>query len=230
MTLLTLIQNVAVKAGISQPDTVISNLNVEVQELLAFAQEEGRELCGRTNWQMLRTEKVFSALAQESQTAMIPSDFHHFVNQTFWNRTRRLPLKGPYSPQDWQRLKATSSHPSVNCFTYRGGNILITPSPTLNDTLAYEYISNTFCQTSGAVAQAAWAADTDTGILSEALMELGTLLRWKMAKGLPFDTDMAKYETQVTLTAGYDSPLSTTHMAGNGMMYGFEAPEGDWLH
>lgn len=35
----------------------------------------------------------------------LPADFNGMIDQTGWNRTSRLPLGGPLSPQEWQYLK-----------------------------------------------------------------------------------------------------------------------------
>lgn len=185
----------------------------------------------RGEWQVLRKEKTFSALAQESQTSMVASDLDRFVNETFWNRTRKRPLYGPATPQEWANLKAWTSSPVVDTFTYRGGNILITPNPTAGDTLAYEYISNQWCETSGGTDQSAWAADTDVGILSEALMRLGIVWRYKQKKGLPWLTDYDMYDSRVKQGLAQDKPQRTINFGDawpTGRRPGIAVPQGSW--
>lgn len=229
MSLLTLVSNVAVKVGINVPSFVIGNTNTEVIELLAFAQEEGKELLRRFYWQELRKEKTFTTAATEEQEAL-PSDFDRFVNDTFWNRTRKHPLYGPLNPQQWQYNKSWVSSPITDSFTFRANKILINPVPTAGETIAYEYISKNFCQSSGGTGQSAWAADTDTCILDERLMELGMIVRFKLSKGLDAGADVAKYDTQVMLASGFNSPKATLKMY-NGVPSvgpGVIVQEGDW--
>lgn len=229
MSLLTIVQNAAIKIGVSKPDTVINNTGLEVMELFSHAKEEGKELMRRYDWQVLRKEKTETTVATEEQTAL-PSDFDRFVNETFWNRTRRHPLYGPLTPQEWQYNKSWVSSPVTDSFTVRGGKILINPVPTAGETLAYEYISKNYCQTSGGTAQAEWAADTDTGILDESIMELGIIVRFKLSKGLDATSDIAKYDTQVMLAMGRDGPKRTLNMASSYPNVGpnIIVKEGDW--
>lgn len=229
MSLLSIIKNVAIKVGVNVPSSVIGSTNQEVVELLAFANEEGRELTRRHNWQIIRKEKTFTSLATEEQAAL-PSDFDHFINETFWNRTRKHPLNGPLTPQQWQYNKSWVSSPVTDSFTVRGGKILINPVPTAGETMAYEYISKNFCQSSSLVGQSEWLADTDTGVLDEALMELGTLVRFKLSKGLDAGSDIAKYDTQVMIAGGQESPKATLNMAGAYPRVGpnIIVQEGDW--
>jgi len=229
MSLLTIVQNAATKIGVSRPDTVINNTSDEVGELLSFAKTEGKELMRRFDWQILRKEKTETTVATEEQTAL-PSDFDRFVNETFWNRTRKHPLYGPLTPQQWQRIKTWNSSPVTDSFTYRGNKILINPVPAAGETIAYEYISKNFCQSYALVAQSTWAADTDIGILDEHLMELGLVVRFKMSKGLDAGADLAEYDTQVMIAIGSESPKRTLNMTSCGNEYsrGIVIQEGDW--
>lgn len=229
MSLLTIISNAATKIGVSVPYSVIGNTSQEVAELLSFAQEEGRELVRRHNWQAIRKEKTFTSLAAEEQEAL-PSDFDHFINETFWNRTRKHPLFGPLTPQQWQYNKSWVSSPVTDSFTVRGNKILINPVPAAGQTIAYEYISKNFCQTSGGTGQSEWASDTDTGVLEESLMELGIIVRFKLSKGLDAAADIAKYDTQVMVAKGIESPKATLNMSNKAPTVGPNAivQEGDW--
>ena len=114
MSLLTLVQSVATKIGIQRPSTVISNTATEVLELLEFAQEEGRELVKRGDWQILRSEYTFDTTATETQTNFSVSDLGRFIPDTVWNRTRRLPLFGPLNSKEWQAIKSFGSSPVQN--------------------------------------------------------------------------------------------------------------------
>lgn len=229
MTLLSIIQDCATKVGINRPDSVIDNTATEVMELLAFANEECAELMRRNDWQVLRKEQTQITLAAEEQTDL-PSDFDRFINQTFWNRTRRHPLNGPLSPQKWQYTKSWLSSPVTDSFTVRGNKILINPVPDAGETLAYEYISKNFCRSSLGVEQSVWTADTDTGILDERLIGLGIITRFKLSKGLDASGDLSKYETQVLLAIGYESPKAVVEMSSMGPKVGpaVVIQDGDW--
>lgn len=196
MSFLTIIQNATSRLGFSVPTTAYTSTAAQTAQLVALAQEEGIALMKRHPWPVLTKEKTFTGTAAAAQTNAIPSDFDRFVDETFFNRTKKRPVFGPISAQDWQFTQAVVATTFTESFRVRGSSILITPTPT-TDTYAYEYISKNFCQSSGATEQALWAADTDTGILSEELMTQGVIWRFKHASGLDYGEDFQKYELHV---------------------------------
>ena len=228
MSLLTMLQEVSVKIGIDMPASVIGNSSQEVLELLAFANEEGRELTRRGNWQILTKEHTFNSLAAEQQASQ-PSDFDHFIDETFWNRSRRLPFYGPVTAQEWQSIKATTSSAITNTFRFRGGYILLSPIPAAGEAMAYEYVSKNWCMKADLTQQSAWSSDADTGILDEKIMGLGVIVRFKMSKGLPYGEDLAKYETQVKVALGNDVPKRTVHLSETrSFTPSVGVPDGNW--
>lgn len=232
MSLLSLIQGAALKIGIAVPDSVFGNSDLEAQELLAFAQEEGRELVKRGDWRLLRKELSFVTFNQEEQTNFYPADCDHIVQDTMWNRSKRRPVFGPVTPQEWQAIKAMTTSPVMDTVFFRGNNALIQPVPPAGQTIACEYISKSFCQSSASSAQSAWMQDTDTGLLDENVMMLGVILRYKLAKGLDASAALAQYETQVQQAITQDKPSKTVDLA-SGNRYarvpGVVVPEGSWM-
>lgn len=230
MTLLTLIQGACDRMGLARPAAVFSSTNQEVRELLGVAQEEGLQLSQRCDWQEITKEKTFTSLAQETQTAMVPSDLDRFVPETFWNRTRRRPFWGPVTAQEWQQIKAWTTSPVPEIFRHRGSNILIQPVPTAGHTFAYEYVSTQWCESSGGTDQSAWAADTDVGLLPERLMMLGVVWRFKAMKSFPFETDYQVYESQVQQAMLRNKPQRTLDLAmgERRRIPGIVVQDGDW--
>jgi len=61
--------------------------------------------------------------------------------------------------------------------------VFIDPVPGAGEAgeeLFFEYISNAWCQDAASTAQTDWAADSDTGIIAEEILELETT--WRAAK------------------------------------------------
>lgn len=114
-------------------------------------------------------------------TTVAGASFDYILNQTIWDRTLLRPVFGTLTPSQWQQLKAQNVTGPWNQFRIRGGNLLFIPAPSAGDTCAFEWVSKNFCQSSGGTGQSAWTADTDTGLLSEDLMKLGLIWRWKAA-------------------------------------------------
>jgi hypothetical protein len=230
MTLLAMVQSAARRVGIPSPNVVATATDATVLQLLELAQEEGRQLARFGDWRALRKEKTFTTVAAETQTdTPIPTDLGAFIDNTFWNRSRREMLYGPATPEEWQMWKSQSTFPIYGTFYLRGTSLLIAPTPEAGETMAYEYRSSHWCQSSGGTAQEYWQADTDTGILSERLMGLGVIWRFKQSRGMEWQADYAKYEFEVQQALAADQPRRTLSMSDGGRIArGAAPPEGHW--
>jgi hypothetical protein len=232
MTLLSMVRSSAVRIGIGRPNVIATATDATGLQLLEFAQQEGDELARYGDWRVLRKEKTFTTVAAETQTdTPIPTDWAGFLDETIWNRTRKEPLYGPVEPDQWQAWKAHSTFPVRDTFTLRGTSWLMQPTPTAGHTIAYEYRSANWCQSSGGTAQSAWAADTDTGILPERLMGLGLIWRYKQARGMLWETDFDKYMYEVDAALAKDKPRKIIDLRNGGppqRVPGVTIPEGNW--
>jgi hypothetical protein len=232
MSLLTLVQNVADRVGLSRPSAVVSTSDPNARQLLALAQQEGIELAKRHSWQKLTKEKTFTSTAAAAQTGAIPSDFDRIIDGTMYNRTAKRHLEGPLNAQEWQFAQAVTATTIIEAFRIRGNDILITPTPTgTSTTYAYEYVSTQWCESSGGTDQSAWAADTDVGILSEELMTLGTTWRWLKIKGLAYDESFRTYEMQVAQAIARDGGKPTLYAGKTVNAFkprGVYVSEGNW--
>ena len=194
-------QNVADFTGFERPVTVVDNTDPIARQLLALAQREGKQLMRMSDWAILKKEHTFSTSSGTAAYAL-PSDFDRLVLETSYNRSDNDILTGPISSAEYQlvnhgmattgttekfRLKAAS-----NTLKFE-----LDPTPSSTQTIGFEYVSNQFCQSSGGSGQAAWAADTDTGILDETTMEMGITWRFKSSHGLDFSEDYRQYQLEV---------------------------------
>ena len=231
MSLLTIVQDAAKRLGLNSPASAYASSDAQVIELMAFAQQEGKELARRHFWQAITKEKTFTSTAAAAQTGAIASDFDRFVDESFFNRTQKRPVFGPVSPQDWQFTQAVVATTLTESFRVRGDSILITPTPNGTDTYAYEYVSTQWCQSNGGSGQSAWAADTDTGVLSEEVMTLGIVWRFLSAKGMNYSEHFRTYELQVADAFIRDGGKRRLNFGQRGMT-GYSRPpyiqEGSW--
>ena len=138
-----------------------------------------------------------------NESYAIPVDADHFIQQTGWDRSFRWQLVGPLSAQEWQVLKSGIS-PTGPRLRYRimDGQIFVNPVPASLDNLVMEYYSTGWCQSAAGVPQTAWLADTDTPVLQDRLITLGTIARFLNRKG--FDSSAAErdYEDAVEAAIG----------------------------
>lgn len=216
MTLLTICRDAADETGITRPTAVVGNSAPEVQKLLRYANKVGRRIMKVAEWQVLRKEQTFTALATEAQTGIIPADFDRFVPETFWDRTNRNLISGPITAVEWQGFKAQSySDTSRPKFILRQDSVSVLPNLTAGSALAFEYISKNWCQSSLAVAQAAWAADADTAIVDEELLTLGLIYEFLEGEGQPSQSAAYAYEARFDLLLQNDQNNPAILSAGD---------------
>jgi hypothetical protein len=231
MTLLTIVQGACDRIGIPRPTAVIGSTDQQVLALLGYAQQEGKELARRGAWQALTAEQTFLSVASQTQTGAVPADLDRFIQETFYNRTRKRQVIGPLSPQEWQAQLAITATVVYDTFRQRGNDILMIPTPPAGDTYAYEYVSKNWCTSAAGTAQPAWLADSDTAKLDEELFILGLVWRFRQAKGFDYAEAFRTYETQVAQALARDGDKRTLNFANQRL---FDTPrypgvvEGSW--
>jgi hypothetical protein len=86
--------------------------------------------------------------------------------------------------------------------------------PTAGETIAYEYVSSYWAQSSASVAKAQFTSDDDTSYLDEELITLGVIWRFKAAKGLDYGEDFATYERALATAKGEDGGSTMLNIGG----------------
>lgn len=229
MSLLTLIQKCHKRVGLNAPNAAMSSTDENVVRMIELANEEGEELWGRGDWQTLVREETHTTLAAESQgliTTICGTDFDHICNDTFWNRTKNRRWY-PVDNVTWQTMKASGITGPVEYFRLRGNSLLAIPTPTAGETLAFEWVTKHWCETSGGSGQSAWAADTDVSRLDEGIMLAGLVWRWKKAQGLEYAEDFSQYEARVETALTRDGAKPRINMGGRQPSLG-NVPQGNW--
>lgn len=228
MTALTIVQNAAGRLGITQPQAVFSSTDDQVIQLRSLMNEEGLALTRDPDmsWTVLMTQKTFTTSATEVQTGAVPTDFGWYLNDTMWNRTTMIKIAGPTMPEEWQAYKAIQvlSLPAA-IFRFRGGDILMYPTQTAGQTVAYEYSSTYWVSGSKTV----MTADTDTALISEEVITLGLIWRFLKAKGADYSEQYRTYQLAKQSAVGRDGGKRKVYLGG-GVRNPWNAniPEGGW--
>ena len=100
-----IVNDAAVEIGLADSADPFNSTDANVVQLCRLLKSAGRELVQARNWTYLRREFTFTTVTGQSVYPM-PNDYLRMYDQSGWNRTNRLPLTGPLSPQEWQYLKA----------------------------------------------------------------------------------------------------------------------------
>jgi len=216
VTLLTIVQNAQdLISGMARTSTVVGNTDPTVRQLLALANEAGRTLVEAHAWTVLITLRTRTTVAAEEQTSFLPSDFDRFVDESMWNVTRRLRVRGPLTPQQYSATKSLGTIGAVNpWFRKRGSAILLFPTPSAGETITYEFVSKQFAAIDSGGFRTFWGADTDTGVIDERLFTLAIVWMWLARKGLDFSTEAAQYEAALRKAIAADGGRETLDMTG----------------
>jgi hypothetical protein len=174
----------------------------------------------------------------------LPADFQRPIDDTMWDSSRYWQMRGPQSPQQWQRYKSSVIGQSSvqRRFRFRsifngaggfssgfsqgfqaGGRIRgfsIDPVPTDNGSpLVFEYVSNAWCMSGSGEPQQAWQADTDLGVVDEYLLTLG--VRWRMLRRLGFSyaEELSEYESEVSKAMAHDGGAAILSIVPQGYSF-----------
>ena len=241
-TCLQIVRTVAPRLGIATPNTATGSTDLQIQQLLAFGNQEGQELAARFDWQALTHQVTFAAVPGEEQgsiTTLIANNygdnsFRKILNNTIWNLTKRTRITGPLSAPDWNL--ATASNTAVGPWSeyrIRRGRLYLYPAPDAGDSLRFEFVSDSWASSADNDFQkTAFTADGDLSVLDARLIELGTMWRWKSAKGLEYSQDFQNYENAVLDAMAGDKTGGTVRMDFNANENGYPfavVPRSDWL-
>jgi len=224
MSLLTICQNVAEAVPTAKPATIIGNPEQTAVVLLSAARKAGQSISRARNsnggWLILQKEHTFSTVASTVDYSL-PSDFQRLLQDTLWDRTNYWELRGPMSPGDWQMYKSSVLGNSVSPRKrYRirassGSKVFsIDPTPSSADSMVFEYVSDQWCQSSGGTGQSTWAADTDTGLIDEYLIELDTLWRVLKRLGMSYIEEKDEAEREIAKALAADGGSSRISLNG----------------
>ena len=158
-TVAEVINDAAVELGLGQVSDAFGSSDANVQQLLGMLKSGGKDLVQQNNWPHLQKEYLFTTVAGQFYYPL-PADFQEMIDQTGWNRTTRLPLGGPLSPQEWQYL-ASRLTGVVFTVLFRPQQQMMHLYPnngnlTAGYVIAYEYWSRNWIAQSAATP--AWAA------------------------------------------------------------------------
>lgn len=232
MSLLSIVRRAANKIGAPQPANVFGNPEPNARLLLECANEEGMALASEWEWQALRAEQVFTASGTAIQANALPTGFDRMVADTFFNRSAGRRVVGPLTAQEWQAHRAATPTVVFDAFRFEGGNLEIIPTPPAGTTYAFEYVTRFWCVGTNGAPQSEWLADTDTALLSEDVIRLGVIWRFKQSRGLDYAEDRDSYERQKVAAMARDGARRVVSLASGGdapTLRQPTVPDGSWV-
>lgn len=146
-TLLSLLQDACDFGGYPRPTSIINSTDATSRQLLAIANERGAEAVRMFDWPQLTKLSSLSLVAGVNQT--LPADCAELLDQTAWYTGDMSPLRGPITPQQWQRLTQTASAGIKFAFRMSQNSagsraVAMHPTPSGTETISLFYRSKTW--------------------------------------------------------------------------------------
>lgn len=197
MTVLTVVQSAASQLGLAIPDALYGETARTSVELREQLEETAQDILEAYDWNLLRTRKTHAG--DGSTTAFdLPDDYKRFIDDArIWSSELQTPLRHVLSTDEWEELVVRQWDFVIGVFQILGGQLQIMPAPSSGATISYYYISDLIVTPEGGGTNAnVFAADGDTFRLSERLLKLGLVWRWKKFKRLSFEAELEDYELE----------------------------------
>ena len=188
MNFKAIFDRVVLQAGLPVLGTYAGNTNRTALELVLHCTEAAEELIRRAEWSMLYSEQ---AVASGESSLTLPVDFHRLVSgrAIHLSATPFTPILPVPAADAWQLIKAMPS--SQPYFFIKSGAIEF--SPALTADAVVRYISAWWIDTKSSDEI---PDDTQEPDFSGSLLSLGTLWRYKRAKGIAHEDTLAEFEAE----------------------------------
>jgi hypothetical protein len=212
MSVFDAIRRAVLRADGTQISEAFSSTNQTAVEMTDLANECAAEIVASHDWRALT--KINTITGGLGETYPLPADYSRMTGgiedpaSWFWG----------YEPfhdvNEYLRFK-TGGFSLVG----NGGWIILDgalnfyPAPAGGS--AFTYVSNLYARSEAGEPKAEFTQGNDTFVLSDRLLTLALLWRWKAQKGLEYGEDMANYETDLAREASRDRGYFTLRAPTN---------------
>lgn len=209
------IRRAVLRAEGTQVNEVFSSTDQVCVEMADLSNEVAAEIVSAHDWRSL--VRIGLVVGTGAQSYDLPADFGRMTaggevddpSTWFWG----------YEPftdvNEWMRFKAGGFLLVGNGgWIIIGGQLQFYPAPS--GSAQYPYVSRFYARAEDGSEKPEFTADDDTFVLSERLLTLGLIWRWKAQKGLEYGEDMAAFDLALAQQAVRDkgSYVTRRHSAG----------------
>lgn len=204
MTLLSVLRRPALLAGLTAPTSAASTSDPLVAQLAEIARVEAEELAARVDWSGIVRTHSFTCVNGVAQPNGLPDDFGRFTFACqVWNGGLNRPIAGPADSSSWAGSLVWANPAVAQRFRIVGGQFEMLGARA-GDVVSYPYVTSKIYRDANGVPSAEWSGDAFTCRISERLISLGVLWRWKQAKGFDYAEDLRSSEREVERAASAD--------------------------
>lgn len=199
MTLLTIAKSIAINVSVSPPGVVMSDQDENNRKIIQFSQETADELVRRVDWTALRKTVTITGTGNNDNFDL-PGDYQR-LTQGMAVKTGGTPIRVGLSADEWHSLTPVVGTPRYA--RLMGSTMAFFPFLANGATVSVSYQSKNWTSAD----TTAWAADDNTALIPENLIELGAIVRWRRQLGQDFQDYMAEFEAAVKDREQFDAGL-----------------------
>tara|TARA_R110001632_G_scaffold1446_3_gene6372 strand:+ start:1105 stop:1839 length:735 start_codon:yes stop_codon:yes gene_type:complete len=196
----TIINRAAVEMGLLPSEDPASDTGDTFIQMVGLLNSSGQELCELNDWPVLI--KTYSILTTSADTGSydLPDDFNYMIDQTGWDKTRRLPIGGPLSAQEWTYLKGRNlfNKTIYACFRQLDGKFDLFPNPPPDGLdISFEYVSRSWLKEQGSDTATRDTINSGTNVCClDPLLSIKFLkLKFLQAKGFDYSAAAMEFDT-----------------------------------
>ena len=196
---------------------IAQNVDPDAQNILRLVNKVGTRLMRMYDWNILRDEETVTASGDEIliTSANMPVDFDRFVPETFWDRSTNNLVSGPITPVEWNGLKVQTFSSQNKKFIFRGGAVLAQPIFDSGVSLAFEYISNFWCEDSVGAGLTTMVSDSDVSRLDSELVISIVKYEWMASEGQPTIAVVSEAKEMITRLINNDASSENIAVTGD---------------
>ena len=149
LTVNDIINRAALECGLLPSGSPVTDNEETFIQMTGLLNSAGQELCELSDWPVLVQTYSITTAAGDTGEYDLPDDFNYMIDQTGWDRTNRVALGGPLSPQDWTYLKGRDlvSQTIYASFRQMDGKLFLFPQPPPEGLeISFEYVSRNWLQ------------------------------------------------------------------------------------
>jgi len=194
MTALSVVQAVCPFIGVDVPSAVFSSTTREHVELKAVANDVADMIAKAHPWQLLTTLKTHTGDGS-TEDFDLPDDYDWMPDSNqVWTSDNNQPLCKVMDVNAWLGQIVRDFDPVPGNWIIYGDQIHIRAALGSGITAKYFYQSNLYVDPVSGSNTSTFSLDTDTFRLSERLLKLGVIYRWKQLKSQPYTQEMDDFE------------------------------------
>ena len=191
MSLQTVVTSAAIRVAGTAPSAVFSSTDQIAVEMRDLVQDAAVDIAASHDWRDLTMIASFTGDGV-TETFNKPLGYDRMAQGS--NVSDPAPWLWNYSAMssvsDWMAAR-DAAWISPGCWIILGGKFQFYPAPS--GKAEFPYISNLIVRDTNDLLKTEFTLDTDTFVLSERVLTLGLIWRYRAQKGLDYSEDLATY-------------------------------------